>query len=56
MRVYDRLVLFRCPFVLFYVWVQVVVPALAALLPDAAGQGLSNVAPVLSAELTDVID
>ena len=56
MRVYDRLVLLRCPFVLFDVRVQVVVPALAALLPDAAGQGLRNVAPVFSAELTDVID
>lgn len=55
-RVDDGLVLLRRPFVLLDVWIQVIVPALAALLTNAPGKGLCDVAPVFSAELTDVLD
>ena len=55
-RVDDGLVLLRRPFVLLDVRVQVIVPALAALLTNAPGKCLCDVAPVFSAELTDILD
>lgn len=44
----DFLIFFFCPFVLFNVWVQVVVPSLSTLLSDPAGKSVRNLTPVLS--------
>ena len=43
----NQLVLLLSPLLFDHVWVQSVVPALSALLADAARQILSNLAPAL---------
>ena len=53
MGLHDDLVLMSGPAVLADVGVEVVVPPLPALLPDAARQLLRDVAPVLGPTLFD---
>ena len=54
-RLHNLSIFFGRPLVLLYVRVQVVVPALATLLADAARQCLRDVRPVLGAVLVDVL-
>ena len=42
------------PLVFLYVGVQMVVPPLSALLPDATGQSLRDIAPIFGPELRDI--
>ena len=56
MKFQNSLVLLFRPSVLLDVRVQVVVPPLTALLADASGQVLSNLAPVLRTLLLDLVD
>lgn len=52
-QAHDARVFLGAPLLLVYVWVQVVVPALAALLADAAGEALGDLGPVAWAILSD---
>ena len=52
----DARILLLSPSILLDIGVQMVVPALPALLADAARQVLSNLAPVLSAALLHLVD
>ena len=49
MKVKYLLVFFFGPTIFFDVWIQVVVPALSALLADSAFEIVCNLAPVLGA-------
>ena len=50
----DGSILFRSPFVLFDVWVQVIVPTLTALLTDSPRKCLCDVTPIFCAKFFDV--
>lgn len=52
----NFLVFLFSPAVLFYVWVEMIVPALAALLSDATLNIVSDLAPILSAVDANLID
>jgi hypothetical protein len=49
MKIKYLLVFFFGPTIFLDVWIQVVVPALSALLADSAFEIMSNLAPVLGA-------
>ena len=53
---HDFHVLLQCPLGLADVWVQVVMPALTALLADASWKALRDLSPVARAILSDEPD
>ena len=54
MSLNDGTILFRGPFVLLDVWVQMIVPALATLLTNSSRECLCDVAPIFCAKFFDV--
>lgn len=52
-EVHQLLVFIQCPFISCYIWIQMIVPSLSALLSDPSRQHGRNEVPALGAMLDD---